>query len=345
MTHGRDPWIDWMKAIGITLIVVVHVATKPFVFLTPPIYAKQLGVGFFMFVLGYSLARERRPVRVVLVRRLFDVYFWGLLCALVISAVMLPVAGTANLSNYLPFVLGVNVLFDHFPANPTTWYIGMYLHALLAWALVLHRVRVSAGVLLLALVAEVAARAWLSVHAGRFVAYMNLTNWLTVFLLGSWAAARQQSSEPGGFSPRVYAVLLIAFAYGWYLLTSPLVAGEDFPWLAVGAVGPVPAALVSSGLVSGVYIGFTWLAYGVARAAPALRVVEFLARNTLLVFILHMPIYYVMLKWFAAHPIDFWVRSAVLVVACLPVLALLSQALMNSIPAGALRARVSAAVS
>src|SRR6478672_3451877 len=75
----RLSFIDWMKTAGIVVIVVGHVAARTSDWMTPPIYPKQLGVAFFVFVTGYTLAREQRPVWRVLFNRLFDVYVFGIL--------------------------------------------------------------------------------------------------------------------------------------------------------------------------------------------------------------------------------------------------------------------------
>ena len=121
-------FIDWMKSLGMFLIVYGHVAGDSIAQLTPPIYAKQLGVAFFIFVIGWGLARESRQRFQIVYNRLFPVFFLGLGFAIVISAIVFVMQRDLNESNYLPFFLGINVLLDHFPANPTTWYIGTYIH-------------------------------------------------------------------------------------------------------------------------------------------------------------------------------------------------------------------------
>jgi hypothetical protein len=100
-----------------------------------------------------------------------------------------------QLSNYLPFVVGANVLVNAFPANPTTWYIGTYIHLLLLWALVLRRITVGPRLLIGVLAAEVLIRALLLTAAGAFVAYMALSNWITVLLLGM-ACGQRHVAEP-----------------------------------------------------------------------------------------------------------------------------------------------------
>lgn len=121
MTRERLAFIDWFKAIGISLVVYGHLVGWTINRFFPPIFPKQLGVALFVFVAGYSLASETRSVGVVLARRLFEIVFLGLLFAVLISAIG-AVRGTGlDLSNYMPFVFGANVLRDSFPANPTTW--------------------------------------------------------------------------------------------------------------------------------------------------------------------------------------------------------------------------------
>ena len=46
MPRASYPFVDWMKAVGMSLIVYGHVAHATTVPLTPPIYLKQFGVAF-----------------------------------------------------------------------------------------------------------------------------------------------------------------------------------------------------------------------------------------------------------------------------------------------------------
>src|SRR5919197_6005318 len=169
------PFVDWMKAIGLILIVYGHVAHASAVWIAPPIYLKQFGVAFFVFASGFTLARESRPVWQVVYQRLFEVCLFGIACASIISITGALSGQGLHLSNYTPFVLGANVLIDAFPANPTTWYIGTYIHLLLLWALVLRRITIGPRLLIGVLAAEVLIRALLLTAAGAFVAYMALS--------------------------------------------------------------------------------------------------------------------------------------------------------------------------
>src|SRR5262245_54750078 len=155
MDRPHIHFMDWMKSLGMFLIVYGHVAGDSIVHLTPPIYPKQLGVAFFIFVIGWGLARESRDRFQVVYNRLFPVFLLGFGFAMVMSAVTLITQRDLNESNYLPFFLGINVLLDNFPANPTTWYIGTYIHVLLLWALVLHNVHVRLWMVGVAVIGEI----------------------------------------------------------------------------------------------------------------------------------------------------------------------------------------------
>src|SRR4051812_10234200 len=126
MTHPRLAFIDWMKSLGILLIVYGHVSATAD-HLVPPIYPKQLGVAFFLFTTGYALAREVRPGRVVLFNLLFIFFLFGIPFPLLLTGINYLLLSNFTETNYLPFLLGFTVPFDNFPANPTTWYIGTYI--------------------------------------------------------------------------------------------------------------------------------------------------------------------------------------------------------------------------
>jgi Acyltransferase family len=189
-----------MKALGMTVIVYGHVTRA--VSVTAPIYPKQLGVAFFLFAGGFTLARDRRPVSQALFTRLFQTWLFAVVLAGGIAA-----AGAINgtglaLSNFLALV-GANVVFDNFPANPTTWYLGTYLHLVIVWAIWLRRIRVRRWMVIAALALEIPIRAALMATAGRFVAYMLLTNWMAVFLLGLAQGADDDEDPARGALPYV----------------------------------------------------------------------------------------------------------------------------------------------
>jgi fucose 4-O-acetylase-like acetyltransferase len=122
--QNRVDFIDWLKAIGMSLIVFGHYFGEPFDQFTQPVYPKQLGVAFFVFLMGWGLASETRPKWQVVYNRLFPMYFWGVAIALFISIIFMLTKGHSAITNYLPFFAGINVFSNFFPSNPTTWYIG-----------------------------------------------------------------------------------------------------------------------------------------------------------------------------------------------------------------------------
>lgn len=320
----RLSFIDWFKAIGMTLIVYGHTAGWAPLATFPPIYIKQIGVTLFLFAAGYSLAKEQRPWNVVLFRRLFEMFFFGLTVALIVSAGDLITIGRIAKSNYLPFILGANVLLNQFPANPTTWYIGTYTHLLLLWALVLRRISLSRGVIGVVVVFEIVIRAFLLRDVGDFVAYVALTNWITVFLLGYYCGQRGIVTL-GGSAPRWSAILALGTAV-WLYLANRLPFAPAFPLMQPSAPGWLPLLLTSTAITF-VYVGVTLGAFGLFTVIRAPRVVSLVARNTILVFIAHMPICHVVLRVIGEHPNAPWWPTLVLATLSLPGLTFVSEAI------------------
>jgi hypothetical protein len=340
MTTPYLPFVDWLKAVGLLLIVYGHVAAATTVSWTPPVYPKQVGVAFFVFVTGFTLAREQRGARRVVFNRYFEVFFFGACFALLMSGVGLVLWSDPNESNYLPLFFGANVLMNDFPANPTTWYIGTYLHLLLLWAILLRPLRIGLRVLIAALIIEVIARTILIDMAGRFVAYMLFTNWLGVLVIGLWYGR----SHPGLFDQRRRSILLwVAVMIAWSLVMMRVPWVLTFPLMSLSTPG-LTGTLVEGILPSLVYLGFTCGACVTALHLPAFRPVRFIARNSVFVFIAHMPVYY--LLEYVLTPIlpDYAPRVAVEMLVCLPGLALVSEGVCSLLRIRALRDRLAAFV-
>lgn len=335
MTTTRLPFIDWMKCLGMAAIVFWHIASYGINDI-PPIYPKQLGVTFFLFVAGFSLAREQRSAAQVVFNRLFEIYLFGIGCALLMSAVRFATLGVVNGSNYLPFMLGINVVFNNFPANPTTWYIGTYIHAILVWALLLRRIRVRPWMLVASCLVEVAIRALLIQTSGLFVAYMALPNWATVFLLGYYYG--QNKSEVTIQESPMPWLAVLALALGlWWLVASPRVSSYTFPFMTMAAGSEAWSLLAGSAAASLIYIGLTWQTFQITRRLQRSATVEFLARNTLIIFLAHMPLYY----WLVG-PLDRWTgsvfaRVVILSILCFPALAGISELIVKLVQPRALR--------
>jgi len=339
--------MEWMKALGMSVIVYGHVAhgtTEP---LTPPIYLKQFGVAFFLFAAGFTLARERRSAVEAVFNRLFPVYLFGISLALILTVFSALSGGRGAPSNYLPFAAGVNVIVDNFPANPTTWYIGTYVHLLLIWAVWLRRVRVRMWMVLAALALEVPIRAYLMASAGRFVAYMLFTNWAAVFLLGIVRGGEEPIvSDPFKAAPRYdatarsrgYAIALVAFLAAWASAMQLLPFERTFPLQSLEGWPTAAGLAFISASVSLLYYGTTALLFEATRdlkTTPA--AVSFIARNSLIIFLVHMPVYYVLTPILAAWTTSYWTRVGIQLFVCLPLLGLLSEGIVAVARPGALR--------
>jgi hypothetical protein len=293
------------------------------------------------------LSRETRRPSQVAYNRLFEIFLFGLPVAALVSLVSVAAGGRANLSNYLPFLAGINVAFNNFPANPTSWYLGTYIHVIALWALFGRRIRVSPVLLVLALVVEIVVRALLIQTVGRFVAYMVVPNWMTVILLGYWYG--QQDALNGidravatgrSFATNARAagtlVLLVAV---WTMFTRQLPLEPAFPLMRLRVDPPLAGALLVSVMVSAIYVSATWLVFLMIDRVPTPPAIRFIARNTLIIFLAHMPVYFLLAPRVAglASPVA---RSAVFLAVCLPGLALVSEGVRRLVRPRELRERL-----
>ena len=321
MNRTRLPFHDWMKAVGMAFIVWGHVAAATTPTLSPPFNLKQLGVAFFVFLSGHSLARESRSPMQVVFNRYFEVFAWGLAGAVLWSIVMLPLKGDANPSNFLPLAGGLHLIDDAFPANPTTWYIGTYLHVLLLWALLLRGVTIAPRTILLWLPFEVGIRAAAMLLFGLYVGYMQLASWIGVLLLGLCFGARGIDAPP-----RRAIWPALAFVIVWPLVMGRFEWQLTFPWMSIAGQSPMANAIQVSILVSAAYLLYTLAGFALLAALPAVRLVDFLSRNTLIVFIAHMPLYY-LLDYLFRTRVPYWPRVCFEFVLCYVGLSLVSEAL------------------
>jgi peptidoglycan/LPS O-acetylase OafA/YrhL len=328
-----------MKAIGIALVVYGHVAHATTVPLTPPIYLKQFGVTLFLFVTGFTLAGERRSAAGVVFARLFPMYLYGVALAALLAIAGLLTGSGSGPSNALPFLAGVNVVLDHFPANPSTWYIGMYAHVLLIWAWLFRSVRVQWWMIGAALLVEIPSRALLLAYAGPYPAYMIATSWITVFLLGMLYGGRGNDAAERT-SPMPYVVLLIVGGVTWAQIASSMAPVDTFPFMTLPGVDALPAAFAVSIAASTLYFAVTALVFQITRRLPAPAIVRFAARNSLIVFLAHMPIFFALNPVLAGAGVPYAGRVAIQLAVCGAALALLSEAIGRIVPADALRARL-----
>ena len=345
MRAGYVPSIDWLKAIGITLIVIGHVAHAAVAGLVPPIYPKQFGVALFIYATAYGLARERRASWRAVANRLFEMFLFGLAIAALLSAIGYAADGDIRESNYLPFLAGANVALDYFPANPTTWFIGMYLQMLVLWAVVLRRIRVGGPLIAAVAIVEIAVRAALMDRAGDFVAYMNVSNWMTVFLIGAWHGAEERLSGMGQswWGP---GLTLVAAVSAWSVLAGRVVVMDSFPLMRLALTGMPPVdLLLTSASVTFLYGTITLLTIATVRSLPAPDAVRYVARNTVIVFIGHMPIYFALQPMLREWTGSYWMTVAIQMLPCYFGLLWLSECVRRAVRPVVLRDRMLGAVA
>ena len=118
-------------------------------------------------------------------------------------------------------------------------------------------------------------------------------------LLSSWTAA----------------ALLVAFVVAWTTALASMPVSMDFPFMRIAPSAPA-SAFATSVAVSTLYLVCTLLTVRAVRSVPAPAVVRFVARNTLIVFIAHMPLYYVMQPLVRAATSAYWLRVLLYLVVC-----------------------------
>jgi hypothetical protein len=241
-------------------------------------------------------------------------FLFGVAIAALLSGIGYAFDGDIRESNYLPFLAGVNVVLNYFPANPTTWFIGMYLQMLLLWAVLFRHVRVRPALIAVVAIGEIGIRTLLMEGGGDYVAYMNVSNWLTVFLLGFWYGQRGES--PSSRAPWWCAGLALAtIVIAWSALVGQVVVADTFPLMRLGMSG-LAGALLTSIAVTFLYSAITLMTVATVSAVNAPARVRYVARNTVIVFIGHMPIYFALQPILKEYTSSYWLVVAIQMVPC-----------------------------
>lgn len=324
------PLIDWFKAMGIFLIVFGHLDGDFTNTMTAPVMLKQFGVVLFVFVMGWQMRQDRRDTRIIVFNRLFKILFWSVGFALFMSILGLVFEDKVYRSNYMPFFAGVNVLFDFFPANPTTWFIGTYIHIVILWAVLFKKIRISGKLIMISTVLEILIRGFL-MHYGYLRAYMLFFNWQTVFLLGMyWGGRKEANVSVKWWMP---GLLYTGFIFLWALAVSGPDMARHFPFRIVQAGNDSLNLMITSAMITMVYAGHAVLFYHLARVLPDLKIIRFFSRNSLMIFLAHMPFWYVIAPHMKAlipfHPLRLLADLAILYGG----IGLLSSLLIRIVPA------------
>jgi hypothetical protein len=203
------------------------------------------------------------------------------------------------------------------------------------------------------LVGEVIVRAALIQSAGAFVAYMNVSNWITVFALGLVEGrARALPAHGTGhvvdrgarLSPWTAAAFLVAFVVAWTMTLARIPVRTGFPFMTIALV-PQASAFATSVAVSTLYLVCTILTVRAVRSVPAPAVVRFVARNTLIVFIAHMPVYYAVQPVVRAAASGYWTRVLLYLIVGYVALLIVSEVVQRLTNRLRLRERVLSAIT
>lgn len=327
---GYLPFIDWMKFLGMFVIVYGHSPGGWLWQPTDPFNIKQLGVVCFVFATGISLAREQRSQMRVVFNRLFDMYAVGIGYAIILSVVFYFAINDIQESNYSPYLLGMNVFLNYFPANPTTWYIGMYLHLILLWVFVLRHVRVRLWMIVASAILEIPVRAYLMSSAGDFVAYMMITNWLSIFLAGLWIGQRGVVVRDETGKALMIALCMLGLLFIWPHFVSNFlgnVGTYSFPFMRIMMEGDLSILLTTSAAVTFLYLVHLVLIYQVTLRLPESAIVKFFARNTVFVFVVHIPLVFHFNDAFYAVVDSVLIRVIISILAYYVLLAIISEIL------------------
>ncbi|MEZ6138605.1 MAG: acyltransferase family protein, partial [Pirellulaceae bacterium] len=277
----------------------------------------------------------------------------GLTVAMFLSVVKLITVGDPNESNYLPFFFGLNVLANDFPANPTTWYVGCYIHLLVAWAVIFRRMRPNFSTFIAIIAVEVLTRTVLLVAGRDYTAYMLITNWLLVFFLGKSVCRhhlerrQQKPATPGpSYSKAKIASLstlgLVCVAFLWTYIVWHFGITTHNPFGRIPASSDFLTAFATACSVTALYGIYTLGVYGVTQALPRLPAIHFLAQHTLFVFLAHMPLIYWLSPWLYQYVLQGWGRVLCTQLLYFVVLAILSSILLRLIKLQPIKAALSA---
>lgn len=147
---------------------------------------------------------------------------------------------------------------------------------------------------------EIAVRAALWRTAGAYVTYMLLTNWLASFLRGQYCG--QRISGDRAWRPSAAWSLLALLPVVWLIVAHCRFRfDQDFPFRAADLDVTWQVVALTAAGVSVLYTGLSWAAYRITDRLPHVALVRFIAANTVVIFVTHMPVYYALAAADAPH--------------------------------------------
>jgi hypothetical protein len=136
---------------------------------------------------------------------------------------------------------------------------------------------------------EIAIRTVFIEFARLFTGYMLITNWLTVFLLGMYM--HQQKDNHNNLKAMLVVLLWAVLLFTWASVINLFYLTNSFPFRVTAVDSTLISSIVISIAITFVYLGNTLLAVKCFSRIPSNKVVRFFSRNTIFIFIGHMPLY------------------------------------------------------
>jgi hypothetical protein len=119
---------------------------------------------------------------------------------------------------------------------------------------------------------------------------------------------------------------------------------STFPFMILDIGRPIAAAVVVSAIISTQYAVITRVLVAAVEPFRAPSAVRFIARNTLIIFLAHMPVYYAVAPALRAAGFSRLLTSVLMMIILLPGLALVSEVVKRLVRPVALRERLYALV-
>ena len=123
-------------------------------------------------------------------------------------------------------------------------------------------------------------------------------------------------------------------------LKAGIVWQHTFPFMSGLFSNGILDAMGISALISMIYLGYTWAAFTLTRCLPASAVVSFFARNTVIIFIVHMPVYYLLEYLLTGSGWSYFARTTIEFIICFIGLAVLSELIQRVVRLQGLREKL-----
>ncbi|MFT6895770.1 MAG: hypothetical protein ACJA13_000167 [Paraglaciecola sp.] len=157
-------------------------------------------------------------------------------------------------------------------------------------------------------------------------------------MLGIYRGYKKDSADSSGLLPILAGWL--AFTTLWVLLLNSLEVTGRFPFREVQLASGLTNSLITSGAISVVYVIHTVFFVAVFSKIKAGNLVRFFSRNTIIVFIGHMPFYFVLEPIVRQVFASGWPKRLCIVIIMFVGLSLLSEFLSKVIKVDELKNRL-----